>query len=545
MRRVPEGEARAVRLATTAGPRRSKTAFAAALLLACVTAFAQPAAPAEPEADSFDILEFVVLGNSVLSPIAIERAVYPFLGPKGSFSKVEQARERLQRAYHDAGYLTVGVDIPEQGVADGVIRLEVVEGRIEQVRVVGSRYYSQGEIRARTPELVENAVPFMPGVQDQVARLSRSPDRRVTTVLKPGGAPGTVQVDLKVDDRLPLHGSLELNDRYGTNTSRLRLSGMLRYDNLWQRDHSLTLNFQVSPQQTDEVRAFSASYLFPLPDSDRLVALYAIRSRSNVAAVGTLGVIGSGSIYGARAFLPLPSRGDFYHNLGFGIDYKDFKESVNLLGADSLNTPITYAPFALQYGATAQDAGGLTQFNLGLNFAMRRFLGNRDAEFGNKRFKASSNYAALRADLQRTQKLPAGWSLFARLDAQAASQPLISNEQFAAGGAESVRGYLESEVLGDVGSRGSLELRAPQLPWWSETLQQFNLVAFYETARVQIKEPLPGQNSRFSLESVGVGLRLRTRNAFSASLDLAWPLRDSVVTRSDRAVGRFRLLYEF
>lgn len=545
MRRVPEGEARAVHAASPVRPRGSKAALAAALLLACASVCAQTTAPAAPEAPAFDILEFEVLGNSVLSAIAIERAVYPFLGPQGGFDKVEQARERLQRTYHDAGYLTVVVDIPEQRVAEGVVRLEVVEGRLEQVRVVGSKYYSQGEIRARTPDLAEGEVPFMPGVQDQVARLSRSPDRRVTPVLKPGGAPGTVQVDLKVDDRLPLHGSLELNDRYSTNTSRLRLSGMLRYDNLWQRDHSLTLNFQVSPEKSEEVRAFSVSYLFPLPDSDRLVALYAIRSRSNVAAVGTLGVIGRGSIYGARAFLPLPAKGDFHHNLAFGIDYKDFKESVNLLGADSFNTPITYAPFALQYSGTAQDGGGLTQFNLGLNFAMRRFFGNRDAEFGDKRFKAASNYASLRGDLQRTQKLPGGWSLFARLDAQGASQPLISNEQFAAGGAESVRGYLESEVLGDIGSRGSLELRAPSLPWWSEVLQQFTPVAFYETARVQVKEPLPGQTARFSLESVGVGLRLRARNAFSASLDLAWPLRDSVVTRSGGAVGRFRLLYEF
>src|SRR5262249_1756350 len=153
--------------------------------------------------------------------------------------------------------------------------------------------------------------------QGQIGLLNRGSDRRVTPVLRPGTAPGSVQLELKVEDKLPLHGNVELNDRYSANTSHLRLSGMLRYDNLWQRDHSLTITAQTSPQNYNQVRVYSGSYLMPLV-KDNLLALYAIDSESNVAAIGTLGVIGKGRIYGTRAIVPLQGTGSYYHNLTLG-----------------------------------------------------------------------------------------------------------------------------------------------------------------------------------------------------------------------------------
>ena len=41
----------------------------------------------------------------------------------------------LERAYQSRGYQTVQVEIPEQTGAGGVIRLQIVEARIERLRV--------------------------------------------------------------------------------------------------------------------------------------------------------------------------------------------------------------------------------------------------------------------------------------------------------------------------------------------------------------------------------------------------------------------------
>lgn len=108
--------------------------------------------PAKPEA-TFEIKEFRVLGAVVLPRIAIERAVYPYLGADRTINTVKEAADALEKAYKDAGYGAVYVDIPEQEVADGIVRLKVTEGTLESVHVRGERYYSRRQILAALPAL--------------------------------------------------------------------------------------------------------------------------------------------------------------------------------------------------------------------------------------------------------------------------------------------------------------------------------------------------------------------------------------------------------
>ena len=512
---------------------------------------ADPANALQPEASAgppFDVLEYQVMGNSVLTAVAIERAVTPFLGPGRTIKDVERAREALEKVYHDAGYLTIFVDIPEQKVDEGVVELRVTEGKVARLRVQGSRYYSLGRIKGGVPALAEGTVPYFPKVQQELGALNRSPDRRVTPVLKPGRGPGTVDVDLKVDDSLPLHGSLELNNQQSPNTEPLRLAGAVRYDNLWQRDHSIGFNFQTSPQDTSQVRIFSGSYVLPTSHDGSVLALYAVDSKSSVGAVGGVTVLGAGRIFGAREVVPLASSERYFQSLTLGIDYKSFDQAVTLLGADTFNTPIKYTPMLLQYSGTQIDTRGQTQFNLGLNFAMRGFAGNRDEDFANKRFLAHANYAYLRADVQRTQVLPRGFSLNLKIEGQAAGQPLISNEQYSAGGADSVRGYLEAEQLGDNGIRGKIELHTPSVAsarGLAGTFDEAYGLVFLEGAKLYTLEALPGQASSALLSSAGLGMRLKARKHVSLGADVAWPFKQTQFTEAREPHVHARLIYEF
>lgn len=495
---------------------------------------------------SFDILEFVVEGNRVLMPAAIERAVYPYLGDRRNIKDAEAARTALEKAYHDAGYLTVVVDIPEQKVDAGVVRLNVVEGRVERLRIAGARHYAQGYIRARVPSLAPGVVPNFPQAQEELAQVNRGPDRRVTPVLRPGRGPGTVEVELKVEDQLPLHGSVELTNRKSPNTSELRLGGGLRYDNLWQRDHSVGVQFQTAPKNTDDVKVLSLNYLLPLGHAGAQLLLYAVESRSDVAALGGVNVIGDGTILGARYILPLPARGNYIHSVSVGFDRKDFRETVTLLGADSTNTPITYAPLVAQYTLTIPGEQRRTQVSIGGVLGLRDVLGNRDRDFANKRDRARANFLALKADIEHEYLFRAGWSMRGRVDLQLANQPLISNEQFSGGGTDSVRGYLENEVQGDDGVRLRFEAQSPPLVKWDEKQDHgISALAFLEATTLRVQDPLPAQQRHFTLASTGVALRLRAGRHWSGGLDLAWPLRDTARTEAGAVRVHVRLGYEF
>ncbi len=495
------------------------------------------------ESAAFDIFEFQVSGNTVLSSKKIEDAVYPFMGEHKTIDDVEKARAALEQVFHNDGYLTVFVNIPEQKVEHGVVSLNVLEGKVGKLRVVGSQYYSLGEIKSRVPQLAEGTVPNFPLVQQELASVN-SADRRVAPVLRAGDTPGKVDVDLKVSDSLPFHGDVELNNKNSVNTTDTRLSGSIRYANLWQKDHSINLSFQVSPQNTDEVKVLSGTYLVPRQNGD-FIAAYSIVSKSNVSAVGDTTVIGDGVISGIRYIHPLPSIIGLTHTFTAGVDYKDFNQSTGVQGADRVNTPISYTPFYVGYDANILGEHSNGQVSASIVFSLKG-VGNNESDFNNKRYLASSNYAYLKLSGKYAEDVYKKWQISARFTAQAADGPLISNEQFAVGGYDSVRGYYESTALGDSGVYGTLELRTPSFAdHFSKNISDFYALAFYDAGYTYVMDALPGQTERYHLESSGFGIYLKDWKGFFTTLDFAMAMRDAAPVKSGDARVLFRIGYNW
>ncbi|MBI4697316.1 MAG: ShlB/FhaC/HecB family hemolysin secretion/activation protein [Gammaproteobacteria bacterium] len=521
----------------------------AAWVLASLLACAECRAGAEPPAadeEKFDVWEIQVEGNTLLPTEDVERAVYEHLGPEHSLKDVQAAQQQLENLYHERGFGTVYVDIPEQDVVGGIVKLKVTEGKVGRLKVTGSRYFSLGRIKSKVPALAVGAVPYLPKVQAELAALGRlSPDRVVTPVLRPAKTPGRVEVELEVKDELPLHGSVELSDRYSADTTRTRLNFALRYDNLWQREHSVGVSYQLSPQRPDEVDVLSANYLWRFEESDNLLSFYGVRSNTNVATVGTLGVIGQGYIVGTRYTIPLRAVGNLYHGVTVGADYKDFGENIALQGNDALNTPISYLVLSADYSGAYYGKDWTSHFDVNLNTGTDA-LGNTQKEFERKRFRAIPNFVYLKVGGDTLAPLWRGSRVFVRVNAQIADSPLISNEEFAAGGVDSVRGYLESEKQSDEALAATLELRSPNLAPadWSR-LQALELLAFSDAAELGIKSPLPGTRASQLLWSAGAGLRLTALTKAHAALMWAYPLKDGDRTGQGDQRVHFSVGYDF
>jgi hypothetical protein len=278
-----------------------------------------------------------------------------------------------------------------------------------------------------------------------------------------------------------------------------------------------------------------------------------------VSAVGSITVIGNGDIAGARYIVPLGgSSPSFYHSFTGGLDYKNFKQDVNLAGADtSIHTPIEYLPFFLGYSATwvaaSKDGDGkgggdkpvnTTTLDLGASFTLLR-VGSSDSDFNQKRYGASSRFLVLHPSLGHLQPLPGNWSLFSRIDGQWASSPLISNEQYGAGGIDSVRGYEEAERLGDYGASESLELRTPPLlNGLSPKITKSYWLGFVEAGQLHVMDALPGTPTSYELFSAGTGLRFKA-SGLSIDLDAAHVFDNGEQTRAGANRGLFRVNYGF
>ena len=517
------------------------------------SALAEDGTAEEKPGPTFDVLEYRVEGNTVLPPLIIERAVYPFLGPGRTANDVDAAREALEKAYQTAGFLTVVVEIPKQEVVGGVVTLEVVEATVDRLSVRGNRSFSGQVLKRRLPSLAEGGVPYFPGAQTELAAATRSPDARVTPVLRPGRTPGRVDLDLTVKDQTPLHGSIEFNNKRSPDTSTGRLEASVRYDNLWQRQHSAGVFYVVSPQDPSEVQVMSGSYGMPYGTKGGLISGYYARSDSDLVTAVDSGVFAKGNVVGGRISSPLPTRGGWSHTLSAGADYKDFKQSISLLsGSAVVQQPIRYTAWQIQYGAYGAGrkgdwrvATGVT-FGLGpLNEAIVDCNGFQVEQFTCRRAGAGPNFFHWRGDVARTQALPRQYVGYAQIAFQRASQPLITNEQFLSGGVDTVRGYLEAETAGDFGVRGRLELRSPATPFrWSGGGELRGLV-FYDIAELGLKDVPSGQRDTFRLSSAGVGLISRANSGLRADVSLAFTLVDGPRTPAGQSRLLARVAYDF
>jgi hemolysin activation/secretion protein len=484
--------------------------------------------PAPAASPSFDVLELRVLGNTTLDQRVVESAVYPFTGPQKRMTDVEAARAALERAYHDHGFGTVFVDIPEQSVEDGVVRLRVTEGRLRQVRVTGEKYFSGRQIREALPAAKENTVPDLPQLQNELKALNaQTRDRTVVPVLKAGPQPGTVDLGLRVEDHVPFHGSVELNNQYTADTTKLRAVTQASYDNLFGRLDSLSFEYQVAPESPGQTHVFAGNYTMRLGGSGAGLSFLYIDSHSDVATIGTLGVLGTGSIYGVRWMTPLPASSSV-QNVALEVDYKDFKQDILVNPSSGLNTPIDYINMSAAYSGARVTQHLQSDWTTTLNAG---FPGtpNNAQQFADKRYQAEPNYFYIRSDGGVTWQLPAQFSTTLRLTGQYSVDPLINNEQLPIGGAFSVRGYLEAEELGDSGIRGSFQIGAPPLNFTSTHLHIDEFV-FFDIARAFTVDPLPEQPRHMDLRSWGAGLKIEGFSHFYGTVTWADPLIDGART---------------
>jgi hemolysin activation/secretion protein len=494
-----------------------------------------------------EIAEFRILGATRLSPAELEAAVAPFLGSDRALDDVEQARAAIEKAYMDRGWQTVLVTIPQQTVRDGVVTLDVMEGRVARLRVKGARWFSPADVRALAPSVAEGESPNFNAIVKDLFVLNQLADRRVTPSLRAGPVPGTVLVDLDVEDRIPVHASVEMNDRYSQGTTPLRLAASVRDENLWQLGHTLSATYQVAPQRADDGQVLTVSYLARFPRLTWLsLSASATWQDSDVAAVGGVTVLGKGRVVGTRATFTLsPPSASWFQTASLGFDYKYYTEGV-FLGASGMHTPITYYPFTAQYATSWQ--ADLSRMSIDLSGELNaRGFGSATEAFDRKRYQATGSFALLRVEVARSDALASGFEFTERARAQLTDSPLVAPEMFVIGGADSVRGYVEARAAGDAGAAAQLEAWSPSLTRWikSRVLDDWRFLVFTDLGWTKVHQPLPEQTWHFGLWSAGAGTRFRTLKHFYGSFDVGVPLVAAAGTPAGDVRLHFRVWSEF
>ena len=201
-------------------------------------------------------------------------------------------------------------------------------------------------------------------------------------------------------------------------------------------------------------------------------------------------------------------------------------QSVYSTNQPASSANVVYFPLNVGLDFSETDGQGSTAASLVL---AGNFTGG-DLDFSRTAYSTRAQALFGKANLtaSREQTLPGGSSLFIRASGQEGTGALISNEQFALGGINSVRGYFEGDQYGDCGWNGSVELRTPY--WETRVANVSKFVPAWLRASVftdcgQGFLLGPGTTSTsFWLWSAGFGLSANVNNRLDARVTVAWPL---------------------
>lgn len=489
---------------------------------------------ADDDVVRFEISRFEVQGNSLLSAAEIDTALAPYTGRNKDFGDVQRALETLEAIYHGRGYRIVTVELPEQELNGGQVKLRVVETRIGRVRVVKNQYFDEANIRRTLPALQEGRSPDLTALSANLRLVNDNPAKNVTMKLQSGEADDEVDAELEVKDQRPWKVMANLDNTGTEQTGKTHVSTVLQHANLFGRDHVASLQYTTTAEEPGRVKVYGAGYHIPLYELGDTLDLYA--SYSNVdsgnvtAGIFNLAVSGKGATYGARYTHNLAKQGELEAQLSLGLDYKAYKNSVLLQGLE-LGNDVTVHPLSLGYQASFISGASSVSGQLTLSQNLPGSSQGNQHAFNAVREGAKAGYTVLRAMGSAVRGFSNDWQVRAIFNGQYSPHELVPGEQFGAGGASSVRGFLEREIANDSGANLNLEVYGPNLcqrEGWN-----CRLLGFYDSAYIRRSHPAAGELASTSISSAGIGARFVLSTYVNLQFDLGHIVKMGATSHHD------------
>ena len=460
-----------------------------------------------PQDGRFVLRGIRLVGNSVLAQAEIDRAVALFVGRSVGLADIEQVRRQLTLLYVNRGYINSGVVVPDQKVADGVLTLRAVEGRLTDIKVTGNRHYRASYFADRLRRGV--SVPFNVndlGKQQQI--LLQDPFlRRLNLNIEPGLAPGEARLVGDVTEALPYSLGFQVANSQSPTVGEVRGQIQGAYSNLLGVGDLLAAQYGRSQGINDG----AVSYSLPIASDDTRVSLrYDVNDTlvvaQNLNPLNITSRYDSISLGLSRPFYRTPEQA---LTLGMSAEWR--RNQTFLLGQ----------PFSFTAGSNngRTNVTAIRFYQDWLDRNARRVVALRSTfSVGVNALGATVTHTPPTGEFfvwlgqaQYVRRVFGNWEALARGSLQVSHDPLFPIEQFVLGGMSTVRGYREYLSATDNAAVGTLELRVPvarlALPLLGGSADSgvVQLAPFYDvgTGWNTGRRTPPDSN----LSSVGVGLR--------------------------------------
>lgn len=496
----------------------------------------QPSPAPSPTSPSVPIpvTKIEVRGSTILKQAEIDAIMKPLEGRSVTLEELRQAADKITEIYLERGYITSRAVIPQQTISGGLVQVQVIEGRLARIEVVGTKRLNPSYVRSRVR--LGAGMPLSTAkLEDQLRLLRVDPlFENVEASLRAGENEGESILIVRVTEANPFQANFSIDNYSPPSVGSERLGVNVRHRNITGRGDELAGAYYRSLGDSD---VFDFSYRLPLNAMNGTLQLWAAPNRNSIvqAPFDEFDISGKSHLFELSYRQPLirsPIQ-EFAVSIGFTYQW-----GRTFLAGEPF-------PFGLGPGEEGTEDVGITStsvIKIGQDYIRRDVQGawalRSQFSIGTGLFDATTNqgstpdgqFLSWLGQIQRVQRLNDKHLLIIQADLQLAADSLLPSQQFVIGGGQSLRGYRQNVRSGDNGFRFSIEDRIT-LERDAAGIPTLQIAPFFDMGTVWNASGNPNQllDQKF-LAGLGLGVIWEPIPRVNVRLDYGLPL----INLSDR-----------
>lgn len=465
---------------------------------------------------TFKLQNIEIDKSSVLEQSKLDSLKAEYLEKEVGVQDLYELVNKINQLYLEEGYYTCRAVLPAQTIKGGVVKINLIEGKTNAVKVQGNKYTKDRYISNRM-SLKKGRVDNINKLNEDLLRFNAANDVQLRISMQAGSEPGTTDYIISAYEPQNITWTV-YSDNAGSDTSGEYRGGLFFTDrSLTGVRDALSMNTMLS----DGTKSFGLSYNRPLGHSGTKMNLqYSTNSvRITDGPLEALNV--RGHAYAASVGLSQPLVVTEKTRTEATLDYGQQNSKTDFSGIHWLDDTIK--------GVTA----GYSVTNYGDSFIVYQkhsFNAGRHTNIEDK----EKDFSLYQLNGLYQKLYQHGQMLSLRFDAQRGfNNYMPSARQFYIGGAYSVRGYKESLLGGDSGYSAGLEYAVP-----ITTDKRTSVFGFIDHGEVY-------GDSAFDdhiLTSCGLGVRTTLAKKFGASVTLGRALKTEL-NGSDVSKTRIHFMF--
>ena len=407
---------------------------------------------------------FRIVGLEAAPAALLTPLLDKYVGEGKTLADLEDAAKDIEVALQRQGSFLAQAYVPEQNLADGIVTLQVLEGRIGNVKLdVQPGVKVSAELMATVvARLQGNPVARRDLVESALFTLGDLRGVLVTSALTPGSQVGQADLTITVAPGPAQAFTIDFDNGGSIYTGRYRFSTNLEWFNLAGRGDVASLKTQFS---TSFGSGFlRGSWLTPINGLGTKLGLAAsyLRYKLGSPTFEALNADGSASALSVQLLHPVIRSRNSNLFLQASADRREFEDRVNAIQIVAKKGNSSYFTFgAVGDFRDAFGGGGITNYTANVIGGSLKITSPDDLllDQGPTGYRAAGRYAKLVLGVSRLQALPNKDYLYLSGSAQLADKNLDSSEKFSLGGPLGVRGYPAPESPSDSGALLGWEYR--------------------------------------------------------------------------------------